>query len=236
MHRTFQSPHMHKQSSLDKTCRSDTFSKMKYFSDKNLLNTKKFFSLYFFFKGANKCIFQIFTENLRFDIADAASCYNNNIKANRKLQFIFTVSLPDYTLCPVSAYRISDLFSGCNSQAVKRTFVLSVINNGIIRKKFLSLSVKIKKRRIVVYNFCIIHNLLFDLFIPKIQEKTTLKLCGLLPQKKSITKSCSVLCSSACENLSAILSRHSLHKSVFFFSLELLRLICSFHRFFPPLK
>lgn len=44
----------------------------------------------------------------------------------------------------------------------------------------------------------------------------------------------SALCSSACKYLAAVLCGHSLHKAVLFFSVELLRLVCSFHCFSPP--
>ena len=44
-----------------------------------------------------------------------------------------------------------------------------------------------------------------------------------------VAESCSALSSSASQNLSAVFCRHSLHESVNLFSLELLRLISSFH-------
>ena len=44
-----------------------------------------------------------------------------------------------------------------------------------------------------------------------------------------VAESSSALCSSSCEYLSAVSSRHSLHEAVNFLSLKLFRLICSFH-------
>lgn len=47
-------------------------------------------------------------------------------------------------------------------------------------------------------------------------------------------KSFSALSAAACENLSAVLGSHSLHKAVLVLSLELLGLVSSFHLSFPP--
>lgn len=46
-----------------------------------------------------------------------------------------------------------------------------------------------------------------------------------------VGKPCSALCTSSCKNLATVSCGHSLHKAVFFFSVQLLGLICSFHVF-----
>lgn len=46
-----------------------------------------------------------------------------------------------------------------------------------------------------------------------------------------VGKPCSALCTSSCKNLATVSCGHSLHKAVFFFSVQLFGLICSFHVF-----
>ena len=56
----------------------------------------------------------------------------------------------------------------------------------------------------------------------------------LLPDPAASALVCehfSALCSSASEHLTAVSCGHSFHKAVLFFSVELLRLVCSFHCF-----
>lgn len=58
-------------------------------------------------------------------------------------------------------------------------------------------------------------------------------ICGLYwySDKKSVREPCSALSAPSRENLAAVSCGHSLHKAVFFFSVQLFGLICSFHFF-----
>ena len=53
---------------------------------------------------------------------------------------------------------------------------------------------------------------------------------------KSIGQSCSALCTSSLQDLSAVGSSHSLSEAVFDLSLALFRLVCSLHAVAPPSK
>ena len=46
-----------------------------------------------------------------------------------------------------------------------------------------------------------------------------------------MSKPCSALGASSCKHLAAVSGSHSFHKAVLFFSVKLLRLVCSFHFF-----
>lgn len=51
----------------------------------------------------------------------------------------------------------------------------------------------------------------------------------LFLRNRSIGESCSAFCASSLENLAAVRRAHSFTEAVNFFTLDLLRLICSFH-------
>ena len=71
----------------------------------------------------------------------------------------------------------------------------------------------------------------FRLVFPTKKIKTLYHsfLSGIQVYMILVAESCSALCSSASENLSAVSSSHSLHETMNLLPLKLLRLICSFH-------
>ena len=179
----------------------------------------------------------------------ACSCADNDIKALWKILFVFPVCLTYDTPCTAPCHSVSDFLTCGYAYPVLVCAVAAVIDCTQSARDKGALAVKPHKILIIIQLYCVEHmlslsrlkNMTANLWFAVITLLTGAlsEPSVLLPDPAASALVCehfSALCSSACEYLAAVLCGHSLHKAVLFFSVELLRLICSFHCFSPPLS